>query len=108
MVPGLRSLVPRWAEVAAMLRLAAPVVVVQVGMMTMGVVDTMVVGRVSAAGLAAVALGNLTVMAVCAFGRGPVGLWWGLVLGLAVVATLLLGRVGAKLAHPVARVDVGV
>ncbi len=53
-----------------MLRLAAPVVVVQVGLMLMGVVDTMVVGRLSAQALAAVALGNLTVLSVAAFGMG--------------------------------------
>jgi MATE family multidrug resistance protein len=53
-----------------MLRLATPVVVVQVGLMLMGVVDTMVVGRLSAEGLAAVALGNLAVLSVAAFGMG--------------------------------------
>ena len=53
-----------------MLRLAAPVVVVQVGLMLMGVVDTMVVGRLSAEALAAVALGNLAVLSVAAFGMG--------------------------------------
>ncbi len=53
-----------------MLKLAAPVVAVQVGLMAMGVVDTMVVGRVSAEALASVALGNLTVLSVAAFGMG--------------------------------------
>lgn len=53
-----------------MLGLAAPVVVVQVGLMLMGVVDTMVVGRLSAEALAAVALGNLAVLSVAAFGMG--------------------------------------
>jgi len=62
--------VPRRADLAAMFSLAVPVVVVQVGMMLMGVVDTMVVGRVSAEALAAVALGNLAVMAVSAFAIG--------------------------------------
>jgi MATE family multidrug resistance protein len=62
--------VPLRADVAAMLRLAVPVVMVQVGMMLMGVVDTMVVGRVSAVALAAVALGNLAVVAVSAFAIG--------------------------------------
>jgi MATE family multidrug resistance protein len=61
---------PRRDDLTAMLRLAVPVVVVQVGLMLMGVVDTMVVGRLSAKALAAVALGNLTLMAVTAFGRG--------------------------------------
>ena len=36
-----------------------PIVLAQVGLMSMGVVDTIMVGRVSAAALAAVALGNL-------------------------------------------------
>jgi len=61
---------PRRADLTAMFRLALPVVVVQVGMMLMGVVDTMVVGRVSAQALAAVALGNLAVMAISSFGVG--------------------------------------
>jgi len=61
---------PRRDDLTAMLRLAVPVVFVQVGLMLMGVVDTMVVGRVSAEALAAVALGNLALMAVTAFGRG--------------------------------------
>jgi MATE family multidrug resistance protein len=58
------------AELAAMVRLAAPVVAVQVGWMAMGVVDTIVVGRVSAAAMAGVALGNLLFIAVSIFGMG--------------------------------------
>ena len=46
-------------EATSLWTLAVPVVVVQIGMMAMGVVDTMMVGRVSAQALAAVALGNL-------------------------------------------------
>lgn len=53
-----------------LLRLALPIVLVQVGMMFMGVVDTMMVGRVSAQALAAVALGNLYSYAVLSFGFG--------------------------------------
>jgi MATE family multidrug resistance protein len=53
-----------------MLSLAVPVVVAQVGMMLMGVVDTMVVGRVSAEALAAVALGNVVLMSVTSFAFG--------------------------------------
>ncbi|HEY6222709.1 MAG TPA: MATE family efflux transporter, partial [Gemmatimonadales bacterium] len=55
---------------AAMARIAAPTVVVQVGWMAMGVVDTLVVGRVSADAMAAVALGNLLFLAVAIFGMG--------------------------------------
>jgi MATE family multidrug resistance protein len=50
--------------------LAVPVVVVQVGLMFMGVVDTIMVGHVSAAALAAVALGNVYFFAVIVFGMG--------------------------------------
>ena len=50
---------PSREELAAMTRLAMPIVLAQVGLMSMGVVDTVMVGRVSAAALAAVALGNL-------------------------------------------------
>jgi MATE family multidrug resistance protein len=53
-----------------MVRLATPVVVVQVGLMAMGVVDTIMVGRVSAVALAAAALGNLYFMNVTFFGQG--------------------------------------
>jgi MATE family multidrug resistance protein len=53
-----------------MLRLAVPVVVVQVGMMLLGVVDTMVVGRLSSEALAAVALGHVMIIAVSSFGIG--------------------------------------
>jgi MATE family multidrug resistance protein len=42
-----------------LLRLALPITTVQVGWMLMGVVDTIVVGHLSATALAAVALGNL-------------------------------------------------
>ena len=47
------------AEWKALTSLAVPLVIVQVGMMLMGVVDTLIIGRVSPDALAAVALGNL-------------------------------------------------
>lgn len=53
-----------------MLRLALPVVTVQVGTMTMGAVDTLMVGHVSPQALAAVALGNLYFFAIAIFGNG--------------------------------------
>ncbi len=53
-----------------MLRLAIPVVVIQVGMMTMGVVDTIMVGHISAQALAAVALGNLYFFTLAVFAMG--------------------------------------
>ena len=61
---------PRRADLEEMARLAIPVVVVQVGMMLFGVVDTMVVGRLSYEALAAVALGHVAVIAVSSFGVG--------------------------------------
>lgn len=47
------------SEWRALTAVAVPVVIVQVGMMFMGVVDTLVVGHLSANALAAVAVGNL-------------------------------------------------
>jgi MATE family multidrug resistance protein len=58
------------AELVALSRLAVPVVAVQFGWMAMGVVDTIVVGHVSADAMAAVALGNLFFLAVSLFGMG--------------------------------------
>jgi multidrug resistance protein, MATE family len=53
-----------------MLQLALPVVIIQVGMMTMGVVDTIMVGHISAVALAAVALGNLYFFTLAVFALG--------------------------------------
>jgi MATE family multidrug resistance protein len=53
-----------------MARLALPIVVVQVGLMTMGVLDTVMVGRVSAEALAATALAHFYFIAVGLFGLG--------------------------------------
>jgi MATE family multidrug resistance protein len=58
------------SELQATIRLAIPVVVVQLGFMLMGVVDTLMVGRLSAAALAAVAIGNLYFFNVSIFGTG--------------------------------------
>lgn len=56
----------------ALIRLALPIVAVQVGMMFMGVVDTIMIGHLSARGLAAVALGNLYFWACSIFGMGVI------------------------------------
>src|SRR5258705_3632135 len=100
-------------ELRAMVRLALPIVAVQVGQMLMGVVDTIMVGHVSPDAIAAVALGNLYFFGAAIFGMGalmaldPVvaqavvagdtvgvarGVQRGLILalGLSVVATALL------------------
>ncbi|HLF09964.1 MAG TPA: MATE family efflux transporter, partial [Gammaproteobacteria bacterium] len=61
---------PTRADLGALLRLAGPLVLIQVGMMLMGVVDTVMVGKVSAAALAAVALGNLYLLVISMFGMG--------------------------------------
>ena len=58
--PAAHGKVPE-SELRATIKLALPVVLVQIGMMFMGVVDTVMVGHVSASVLAAVALGNLYV-----------------------------------------------
>ena len=58
------------SELRATVRLAVPVVFVQLGFMTMGVVDTLMVGRLSATALAAVALGNLYFFNVAIFSQG--------------------------------------
>ena len=61
---------PPARELRSLVRLALPIVAVQVGLMLMGVVDTLMVGRVSAAALAAVALGNLYFFGIAIFGMG--------------------------------------
>jgi MATE family multidrug resistance protein len=53
-----------------MLRLALPVAAVQLGIMAMGVTDTIMVGHVSPAALAGVALGNLYFFVGGIFGQG--------------------------------------
>jgi MATE family multidrug resistance protein len=65
-------MIPEGAEVRAVVRLAVPVAGVQVGMMAMGVVDTIMVGRVSPADLAAIALGNIYFFAAIVFGMGVI------------------------------------
>jgi len=61
---------PTREETNQLIRLAMPIVAIQVGLMLMGVVDTMMVGRVSPVDLAAVAIGNLYFFLVAVFGMG--------------------------------------
>ncbi|MEO8634937.1 MAG: MATE family efflux transporter [Gemmatimonadales bacterium] len=61
---------PRAADLRVLLRLALPVVTAQVGMMAMGVVDTIMVGHLSTEALAAVALGNVYYFGATIFGMG--------------------------------------
>lgn len=67
---SLRAFLPRAPDLRAMLALALPVAGVQVGMMLMGVVDTMMVGRLSGEALAAVALGNILMFGAAGTGMG--------------------------------------
>ena len=67
---SVRVLVPTGNDMRAMVRLATPIVVVQVGLMAMGTVDTMMVGRVSGDALASVALGTLYFWLAVGFGMG--------------------------------------
>src|SRR5687767_5012314 len=61
---------PSRADLRALLRLALPLVAVQVGQMMMGVVDTIMVGHVSGAAMAAAALGNLYSFSLILLGMG--------------------------------------
>jgi len=61
---------PFLSETRSTLQLAVPIVLVQLGMMAMGVVDTVMVGRISASALAAVAIGNLYAFAGLVGGMG--------------------------------------
>src|SRR3954467_9780254 len=57
-------------ELAAAGRLAVPVVISQLGMMLMGVIDTMMLGHLSAGALAAGALGNILTFCLLNLGYG--------------------------------------
>jgi multidrug resistance protein, MATE family len=86
-------LLPRREDLRAMLGLATPVVLIQVGMMLMGVVDAIMVGHVSAVALAAVALGNLYFFGLGVFGMGT----------LMVLDPVVAQAVGARDAPAIAR-----
>jgi MATE family multidrug resistance protein len=61
---------PRRADFARLIDLAIPLVMVQVGLMAMGVVDTLMVGRISAAALGAVAVANVYFFCWTTLGTG--------------------------------------
>ena len=61
---------PGRADFRGLFGLALPVVIAQVGLMAMNVVDVMIVGRVSAAALAGVAIATVYVFAIGSFGMG--------------------------------------
>lgn len=65
-----RSLAGVRAELRPLLRLAGPVVVSELGWMAMGLVDTAMVGRVSAEAIGAVSVGSHTYFVAAMFGMG--------------------------------------
>lgn len=69
-MPVPRHWLPGRADLRALLDLAVPIVTVQVGMHLMGVVDALMVGRIDAASLGAVALGNLYHTGITLFAQG--------------------------------------
>ncbi len=72
-------------ELRAMVSLAVPVVLSELGWMAMGVVDTMMVGRLGPAAIGAVALGNAIFYTPSIFGMG-------LMLGLDTLVSQAYGR----------------
>ena len=101
-------------ELCAMVALAVPVVLSELGWIAQGVVDTIMVGRLGPAAIGAVALGNaiccrpalfglglmlgLDTLVAQAYGRkdglglGIYRLWIGLTLALVVIALAVLAR----------------
>ena len=77
---------PSQSEFRALISLATPIIVVQVGLMTMGVVDSIMAGRFSAEALAAIAIGNFYFFTVAMFGLGV----------LLVLDPLIAQAVGAR------------
>ncbi|HYV96504.1 MAG TPA: MATE family efflux transporter [Gemmatimonadaceae bacterium] len=67
---SLSRLVPTRSELLEMARLAGPVVIVNLGLVLQGTVDTIMLGHVSAQALAAGAVGNLYFYNVVVFGMG--------------------------------------
>src|SRR3954463_2387037 len=68
-------LAPSWfrdlrQEFRPMFTLAVPVVMAELGWMTMGLVDTLMVGRISPEAIGAVGIGTSLFMGVCIFGMG--------------------------------------
>lgn len=116
--PTARSFRPGAADLKRLAALALPIVVVQVGMMTMGVVDSILLGHLSAADLAAGALGNMYFFGLAGLGMGTLyaldpivaqavgardhegvarGLQRGLLLALMISAVTSLGFLPARL-----------
>src|ERR1700677_4607599 len=77
---------PEWrVELRALVTLAVPVVLSELGWMAQGVVDTIMVGRLGPAAIGAVALGNAVCYTPLLFGIG-------LLLGLDTLVSQAYGR----------------
>jgi len=79
-----RVRLPGRDELRRLVALAAPIVLVQVALMAIGVEDCMIVGRFSAAALAGVAIGSVYFFTVSSFG-------FGMVLGLEPLLSQAVG-----------------
>lgn len=67
----MRKRVVAWGgDLREMARIAAPIVLINVGIQSMGVVDTLMVGKLGGDAIAAVALGNFYFFNVAVFGMG--------------------------------------
>jgi len=64
------QIAPGRAELRSMLRLATPLALAEIGWMAMGIVDTMMVGRVSAEAIGAVSLGTAIFYTIGIFASG--------------------------------------
>ena len=59
-----------WTELRALVRLSLPISGAQLGLVAMGLVDTAIIGHVSVADLAAVAIGRSIMFGICSVGMG--------------------------------------
>ena len=69
-MPATRHLAGTRAELAATLSIAWPVIVAELGWMFMGVVDTLMVGRLAPEAIGAVGLGSILFFTAAVFGMG--------------------------------------
>ena len=89
LLDGLKNLE---AEFKPMLRLSGPVVLAELGWVTMGIIDTMMVGRVGPEAIGGVSVGSITFFSVAIFGMG-------LLLGLDTLVSQAFGAGHLKACH---------
>jgi MATE family multidrug resistance protein len=89
LLAGLKNLE---AEFKPMLRLSGPVVLAELGWVTMGIIDTMMVGRVGPEAIGGVSVGSITFFSVAIFGMG-------LLLGLDTLVSQAFGAGDLKACH---------